>query len=134
MPMTPITKKAQKTFDKLLAGLEYGGAKTHRKIEGMVGMMPISAEVVGKNLFAVSHTYIQNGDVMFDPEVVFFRAADGRLYPARYRQDNLRIDYALLYFEGERVTMFTKVWQKDCAKFCSTWAENISSMYPLDNI
>ncbi len=41
------------------------------------GYLHLHAERVGPKLLAVSHTFEQNGDLMRDPEIVFYREAPG---------------------------------------------------------
>lgn len=49
------------------------------------GFDDLSIEKVGENLLSVSQYYVQRGDVMCDPEIVF-RIEDGRWMPIEYIQ------------------------------------------------
>ena len=48
-------------------------------------MMPLTIEKIGSDRLAVSHHYIQRGDVMYDPEIVFRLSGDNWV-PIRYTQ------------------------------------------------
>lgn len=84
------------TIKKIIAG--YGGMqalrKKHIRIEN-APFMPLVIEYVGTGpreqpAVSVAHTYIQNGDVMYDPEVVFETGSDMCWGPISYRQDGFR--------------------------------------------
>lgn len=48
---------------------------------------PLNIEKIWKNKIAISQTYIQNGDVMHDPEIVFKVWDDGKLYADTYTNE-----------------------------------------------
>src|SRR5689334_16361106 len=60
-----ITRIAQETR------LDLNKVGAHVRIENPP-YMPLSIEVIGKNLVSVTHYYEQNGDLIPDPDMVFF--------------------------------------------------------------
>lgn len=124
--MKPISKTAQQTLEILISGLSYGGT-SHRKIDnGGAGIMAVSVEIIGPRFVSVAHYYEQNGDLMADPEVVFWHGPDGRFYPVEYKQDNLGSYQRLVVFDdaGQPVKISPRA-QANVASFSTTWFRNI---------
>jgi len=84
--------------------------------------MPLSVERIGTDTWAVSHTYVQNGDLMRDPEIVF-KLVNETIVPIEYRQDNLGV---VIYYDEIK----DLVKRHECAMFCVTWAKNIKQQFP----
>jgi hypothetical protein len=94
------------------------------------GFMPLSIQRLehergpnGGALVSVMHTYLQNGDVMRDPEVVF-EVKDDVWSPISYRQDSLGIMQEAVYVE-EGKTMVRPKLLADITKFCMQWDRNL---------
>jgi hypothetical protein len=91
--------------------------------------MPLTISVMEHNTLVVYHHYIQNGDVMFDPEIAFWRdEKDGQWYPYGYRQSALPMPYRpyVEFDENFRPARANVRMQRDCALFCeSPWAGNL---------
>lgn len=89
------------------------------------GYMPLNIETIGPATIAISHSYIQEGDVMRDPEMVFRVVCDGWL-AINYRQDNLGLDQdAVVMNEDGEITGFRPRLQASQASFAGTWARNL---------
>jgi hypothetical protein len=118
-------------------------------------MMPLVIEYVGEGpeglpMVSVSHFYMQNGDVMRDPEMVFLVDArwspNWKFTPMMYQQDGLGI-YQEIIFKGEDgkwkvrngmaadAKSFMKLWNRnlkeqgylDVANIIATEAEKVAS-------
>lgn len=88
--------------------------------------MRLSINVLTPEFVSIAHTYVQQGDTMFDPEIVFFVDHKHNIwYPCDYRQDNLGINRSYVTFEGEKIKSVNTIWQKDLVSFCSVWSKNI---------
>ena len=120
----PISQEAQKVLEQLIAGVDYDHSK--KLDNGGEGIMAVCVEQVGTNQFSVAHYYEQNGDLMADPDVVFWRHA-GRFYPAYYRQDGLGIEQELITLDGAvpRPAKYMPRQQRSCATFCAAWLKHI---------
>jgi hypothetical protein len=132
--MKPIALGAQAVLELLIDGLE--GENTHRKIDNAAGTyMAVSVERVGARRWSVAHYYEQHGDLMRDPEVVFWQGADDRFYPCEWTQDGMPGSYAyqlLIEFDDTgKPTRIAAKRQRDCATFCSTWMANIKAQQEL---
>lgn len=90
--------------------------------------MPLTLETVpeGKTGIGVSisHYYIQNGNLMYDPEIVF--AIDNEkeeAYPHSFKQDNLGV-YQLV-FDGKTDNKI--LGDEICEFFLDNWSENLNA-------
>ncbi len=67
---------------------------------------------------SIAHTYEQNGDLMYDPEMVFLIDEENQaLKPLEYRQDNL----GMYQVVGENIS------DRELSSFAVEWFKNIRS-------
>jgi len=98
------------------------------------GFMPLSVEEIGTSgdglrLVAISHTAVQNGDLMRDPEMVFefhgsknSRAAE----PISFRSDFVAIHQEVhAYDEGGHRTGVRPKLKNELRSFARTWFRNL---------
>ena len=88
--------------------------------------MPLSIEVIGEHLVSVAHYGEMNGDLMADPECVYYtNTLDGSWVPVSFRNDYVgSYRVATVITHGE-VASFYPHEQADQALFADTWAQNI---------
>jgi hypothetical protein len=125
-----LNKNARAIFMALVSKLEEE-KKAHVKIDNTNGaFMPVSFERLDTfdfcnrktTSYSIAHYYKQNGDLVPDPDMVFFFVHDtNQIFPA-YFQD-YRSFKECLYFDG--VWKFNPIEQKDQAKFANIWLNNI---------
>jgi len=135
--MKAISKEAQQVMDKLIEGL--GPGNRHKRVDNSKAFMAVVVEDIGGaqfgesigTLYSVAHYYQQQGDAMRDPEMVFFKAPDGKYYPTMYQQDNLGIYQESVEWQGETIVSFSPQLQKDQAAFANTWMVNIKQQQQL---
>lgn len=119
---TVITELARKH------GLDLEKVGEYIKLE-IPGYQPLVVETVGPNMIAVGHFYIQEGDVMYDPEIVFQRGVP------TYGWIGVEITQAPLgiwrrYAEIDDTGRIVKVSLKgvaELAMFANDWAGNIKA-------
>ena len=88
------------------------------------GMMPLHLEWINTDIVAVSHTYVQNGDLMRDPEMTFrINRENGTLEPLTFRQDGSIQIYQEVYPEPGR---WIPKLSRDLSSFAQQWLKNIS--------
>ena len=132
--MKAISKEAQSVLELLIEGLE--GEHTSRTFDNAPGTyMAASVERVGARRYSVAHYHEQNGDLMRDPEVVFWKGKDERFYPCEWTQDGMAgsAGYAaLIEFDdaGEPSGVMERQ-QRSCATFCATWMANLKEQQNL---
>jgi hypothetical protein len=86
--------------------------ETHIKIElDGDGMMPLVIEKIGENRISVAHYYVQYGDLMSDPEIVF-HIEGNEWIPVRYT-------------EHPHIHDHNENGLYDVAKFAKQWSENL---------
>lgn len=127
--MKALTKKSQKTFEKLTCGISEMGMG--KKTENSEAFMPVNAhylwETKAGKIYSVSHNYIQNGDLMNDPEVTFLASnVDGKVYPLSYRQDAIGINWEPAIIDENGSIRHDQKMQADITKFANQWMTNIN--------
>lgn len=135
MGMRKVSKPTRATLDALVEGLDnpcVSDGESSRKIGKSGGAyMPVSVERLGRDLFSVAHYAEQNGDLMSDPEMTFWRDRDGEWYPASMTQHFVgRYEEAIVEWNGDMPSRFNPRAQRDMAVFAATWMENIRMQQP----
>ena len=125
-----LNAHAQAVFEQLIADLTIGAA---RKLDHAQGtFMAVCVEQLTERHYSVAHYYEQNGDLMADPEMTFYRCEHGKVFPCSYRQDGLGIHQESLEIteagivEGEMPKL-----QADHADFANEWMRNIAEQQRL---
>jgi hypothetical protein len=94
------------------------------------GFMSLNIEFIGRGpggglLVAISHSFLQAGDVMMDPEIVVeVTPGSSDWLPIRYRQDPLDIRHEAVVSEGG-VFLLHHGLVADIRKFMQFWDSNI---------
>jgi len=132
--MKSINNSAQEVVDVLTEGMSQIG--DHRIINNTDGAyMPVHIEVIRKYLgdlfFSIAHYYEQNGDLMRDPEMVFWKGEDGRYYPIYYLQDALGLEQNSAIFEEGTWTEVDRMMQHEHVRFAQYWMCNIKQQQQL---
>jgi len=148
--MKHVSQTAKKVVDKLVADLDNpGDAKTFdahnytEKWDG--GIMAVHVENIGHikstgngNLYSITHYYKQNGDMIRDPEMIFWggKMANKKAelidtyYPIYFRQDPMVEEESVVFEEGE-CKGYRRAMQADHARFANTWMKNIKEQQNL---
>lgn len=124
----PINNKSKKVFETLISKIKDGYAKIDNTESTY---MPVSFELIGKNFYSLAHYYKQNGDLMADPEVVFYQSSDNEYYPCSFRNDGLGINREYIEFEDGKPSKIYLHDQHDCSEFCDMWLNNIKEQQEL---
>ena len=143
-----VNKKAKEVLDILTADLyQIGDSK---KIDSDRGYMAVHIELINRTsqgeFFSVAHYYIQEGDMMRDPDVVFLRRKGLLLHqpsenaevvyvPVSFRQDGWPgIDQEFCQYDQDgSIITIAPARMKDCAEFCGMWMNNIRQQQDLKN-
>ena len=87
-----------------------------------------------RHVISLSHYYVQNGDLMSNPDVVFFvrpaqNGSDLVIYPTAITQSPLGYyqEVAELDPTCSKLETFKSKAMGDLAAFCNTWATNIQN-------
>ena len=113
-----------RTFAKLFPEIADGQYR-YLRMQAGESMMPLTVEWISENEVAVSHTYTQNGDLMYDPEMTFrVDREKGTLEPLTFRQDGRLSLYQQVYPEPGK---WIPKLRNDLNKFAAQWMKNIES-------
>ena len=107
-------------FPEIVSG-EYRYLELRNREDG--GLMPLIIQQIGENEIAMSHTYEQYGDLMYDPEMTFrIDTENGTLEPLTFRQDGGFPIYQEVYPEpGKWIPRL----RNDLSAFTDQWLKNI---------
>lgn len=121
---------AQAIFDQLTRDLDTGDA---RKIDNAKGVfMAVSVDRLTERHYSIAHNYVQNGDLMADPDMTFFKAEDGHVYACTFQQDNLGVYRVGLEVTPEGVIEEENTReQNNQAEFANEWMQNIADQQQL---
>lgn len=128
--LKPLSPQAQVVFDHVTHGIEIGSA---RKIDNAPGaFMAVSIDRLTERHYSIAHNFIQNGDVMADPDMTFFKAADGKVYACTFQQDSLAVYRVGLDITPEGVIEHENAReQQGQAEFANDWMKNIADQQGL---
>lgn len=109
-----------RTFNRLFPQIA-DGTYRYLRLESD-GFMPLSVERLGGNRISIMHTHTQNGDLMYDPDMVIEIDADEQTVQAvSYEQSSLGV-YQEVYTHERLNTAL----QKKLNSFLTDWLRNIS--------
>jgi len=131
-----INKASRKIMDILTSGL--GKVGDHKKIDNTPGaFMPVHVELIGTmgegHLYSIAHYWVHpSGDLMADPEMLFWRHVDGAYFPTYFKQDGGPfVEQRSVYFENGRPSEINPDAQADQADFAEMWMRNIKEQQQL---
>lgn len=94
--------------------------------------MPLVIENIGLNHVSVAHYFVSQGDMITDPEVVFFTGYE-EWVPVSIQHSFGGIQIVAEIDEEARIiTCLALKSQADVAAFCRMWAKNIKAQGWLD--
>ncbi len=103
-------------FDELFTDMFNGKVSYKRFSFDSDTFKPLSVEYIGNNCFSIMHTFVQNGDLMRDPDIVIKVDKENQTISAvSYENSSLGI--------YEELNELDKI--KDCNTFLKTWLRNI---------
>ena len=126
--MKTINKTASKILDRLTAGLEVGDA---RKIAKSESFMPVHIERLSERLYSVAHYFEQNGDLMSDPRMEFWRAETGAWIPTYIEMHATGYTRTAVELEDDKPVRFAPRQLADQVSFTHDWMRNIKDQQGL---
>lgn len=120
--MKALNKSSEAIFAKLISGLDVGES---RKIDNAPGTyMAVHVERLSDSTYSVAHYFEQGGDMMADPDVVFY-VADGQTYPIEIIQAPMGVYRRYVEFEGGKPARINARGQADLTSFANMMMRNI---------
>ena len=126
--MKSLNEIAKNTFFDLCKTMDEGPYIVKKgiasKIDNTQCFMPVCVERIqtlsGEDGISIAHYFVQNGDLMADPEMEFI-IKDNEVYPISFKLDSLGIfQYAKL-----SETQKNEKLQKELTCFANQWMRNI---------
>ena len=112
-----------------LAPMIIHGTSEYMQFSAGEGMMPFSVEIIGDGRIAMSHYYMQNGDMMADPDMEYEIDIDAHTLSARtFQQDNMGIFQRV---ETENDMILDPDLERELNEFTTQWLNNIAAQYHL---
>jgi hypothetical protein len=133
MKLQALNKTATAIFLLALGRME----DNYLKLDSDCGFMPAVFEKIGalpdyEPLYSVAHYGEQNGDLMRDPEMTFFRSGE-KFFPISFRNDYMGIDQEVFKYDlnGQVFAMDNRL-QKELTAFANGWFRNIKEQQNLE--
>jgi hypothetical protein len=131
-----LNEEAKAVMDILTTRLNKVG--DHKKIDkAPEAFMPVHVELIGTigkgHLFSVAHYWEHpSGDLMADPEMIFWKHVDGAYYPIYFKQDGGQfLEQRSVYFKDGQPFKVNREAYEDQATFSEMWMRNIREQQQL---
>ncbi len=125
-PPKPGRTKVELNYRKLIKLFPEIASGEYRYLRMEAGgvMMPLHLQWIDTDVIAVSHTFQQNNDTMYDPEMTFrVDREKGTMEPLTFRQDGSIQIYQEVYPEPGK---WIPKLHRDLNTFAQQWMKNIS--------
>ena len=123
-----ISKTAQATLEALLGNMQPGES---RKIDNTgATFMPVHVEYLSADRVSVAHYYEQNGDMMADPDMEFWR-----FYPINFTMHGMGVYRECIEFgrDGKPADV-DRNGSRELCSFTATWMANIRDQQGSDKV
>lgn len=121
----PSKTTAERNYDTLMALAPelLKGETFYMRFTAGDAFMPLSMDYLGENRISIAHNYIQNGDLMADPDMEFVFDPEKKTLSARtFQQDGLGLYQTTENGKGE---MANPALEKQLNSFTRQWFSNI---------
>jgi len=131
--MKQLSIESTKTLNKLVGMVEDG----YIKVDNTDGVfMSVSVEVIFEDdkykVISLAHYYLQNGDLMADPEVCFLLdKGHGIYFPIYYMQDSIGVEEESVEMVNGEIKKVNLSLQLEHTRFANMWLKNIKHQQNL---
>ena len=125
--MKQLNIESTKILNKMVKMAENG----YVKIDNSDGtFMPVILEVIFEDerlrIISLAHYYLQEGDLMADPEMcLIYNKEQGVYWPSYFKQDSIGIEEESIIFEHGEIKSVDTNMQKEHTTFANMWLKNI---------
>ena len=125
--MNQLNIESTKIMNKMVKMAEDG----YVKIDNSDGtFMPVILEVIFEDermrIISLAHYYLQEGDLMADPEMCFvYNKGQGVYCPSYFKQDGIGMEEESIIFDRGEITSVNLMMQKEHTIFANMWLKNI---------
>ena len=122
--MQNLNQAASRVLDALTANLRIGAS---RHVDNAPGVyMRVCVERLSEHQYSIAHYYEQNGDLVCDPDGVFFKAKTGQWLPVSLQLCTGHFTEALILNANDEPAQVRPRAQKELASFAAMWMRNIA--------
>jgi hypothetical protein len=126
------SKKMRQVIEAIATerGFDLSASHGYIKIDTVPNHDPLVISKAGPHLVHVYHYFLQNGDVMYDPEIVFYtNVLDGEGWiPVSITQSPMGVYRECTFFnESGEISAANLRLQREIADFANMWAGNIKA-------
>lgn len=89
---------------------------------------PISVEMIGPSVISVAQTYIEQGDVMWDPMVELFVGDDG-IYPLTFEMSLPPVYQCAAVLKDGRLAVVNDLSYRNLVVFVVEWCSNLEQQH-----
>jgi hypothetical protein len=98
--------------------------------------MSVHVEVIHEDenskIISLAHYFLQNGDLMADPEMCFlFEKTQGIYFPTYYKQDSIGVEEESVEMEDGKIARLNLTLQHEYTRFANMWLKNIRHQQDL---
>lgn len=126
--MKTVNEKSRIVLDRLWELAEKTG---YYKLSNDPTYMPLTIEIIGKNQLSICHYGESNGDLMRDPEMIFYKRNDDWV-PVYFRNDWVGVEEFSCVVTQNQLVIDNEKKQEDQAEFANTWLSNIEDQQQLE--
>ena len=126
-----MTKVNENSKSVLLKLWELSEPEDYYKLNNSPVFMSLTVELFDKTSISLCHYGEQNGDLMRDPEMIFWKNENGDFYPYYYRNDYVGVEKYSGKIVNNRLIVSNKTIQKDQTEFSNLWLSNIKSQQEI---
>ena len=121
--MKRVNDNSKQVLDKLweLATQNDG----HCKLNNDPTYMPLSIEIIEPTAISLCHYGEQNGDLMRDPEMLFWKDETGNYFPFYFRNDYVGHEDILGETANGKLELSNVKGQADLIELADVWMQNI---------
>jgi hypothetical protein len=119
--MKAVNEKSKSILNKLWELADKNG---YYKLNNDPTFIPVTLEIVGKNQLSICHYGESNGDLMRDPEMVFYKQSDD-WFPIYFRNDWVGVEEFSCSERLGQLVINNEEHQQDQAEFANLWLLNI---------
>jgi hypothetical protein len=119
--MKAVNEKSKSILNKLWELAEKSG---YYKLNNDPTFIPLTIEIIAKNQLSICHYGESNGDLMRDPEMIFYRQNDD-WFPIYFRNDWVGVEEFSGTVTQGQVMINNEEHQQDQTEFANLWLLNI---------
>jgi len=99
--------------------------KRYFKLNNNSTFIPLTIEIIENTVISLCHYGEMNGDLMREPEMLFWKNKYGDYFPFYYRNDYVCFEQFVGQVLKNELTVYHKKQQEEQVEFADTWMLNI---------